>query len=95
MARHGGLAHPQHLVGGNEETEVVRRYLEALETRRRELETHVWLDQPGTGDVVELEEAFVAVAARYGHREHLSYAAWRAAGVAPDVLHQAGITQAS
>jgi hypothetical protein len=97
MARQAGLARPQPIVGGEtgraEETEVVRRYLEALEARRRELEAHLWLDQPTSarGDFVELEQAFVDVAARYGQRVHLSYAAWRAAGVAPDLLHRAGI----
>jgi hypothetical protein len=64
-----------------------------VEARREEF---LSLDRPatGSGDVVGLEEAFVAVAARYGRREHLSYAAWRTAGVAPDVLHRAGITRA-
>jgi len=94
----GGVgATATHGAGGEaeqaEETEVVRRYLEASEARRHELEASVVADQPtsASGDVSALEQAFVGVASRYGRREHLSYAAWRAVGVAPDVLDRAGI----
>jgi len=42
-------------------------------------------------DLSALEEAFVAVAAEYGHRKGITYAAWREAGVEPGVLRDAGI----
>ena len=45
-------------------------------------------------DLEGLEKAFVEVARPYGARKGISYAAWRAAGVSPAVLRQAGITRA-
>jgi hypothetical protein len=42
-------------------------------------------------DLAELEDRFVAVAAGYARRRHLTYGAWRAAGVTPEVLRRAGI----
>jgi len=45
--------------------------------------------------VAELEEDFIAVAAKYGSRQGISYAAWREVGVPPDVLRRAGITRTS
>lgn len=46
-------------------------------------------------DINELEEAFLAVAADYGARRGITYAAWRAAGVSPTVLRRAGIGRAT
>lgn len=43
----------------------------------------------------ELEEGFVEVAAAYGARRGITYAAWRAAGVSPSVLRQAGVQRSS
>ena len=40
-----------------------------------------------------LESEFVKVAKSYGDRTGVSYAAWRAVGVAPGVLKSAGITR--
>src|SRR4051794_4218988 len=48
-----------------------------------------------TVDLSELETEFVSVAAAYGDRKGLSYAAWRAAGVDAGVLRQAGITRST
>lgn len=44
-------------------------------------------------DVSGLEADFVKAAKDYGQRKGLSYAAWRAAGVAPAILRRAGITR--
>ena len=44
-----------------------------------------------TVDMAALESAFVKVAKSYGERTGVSYAAWRAVGVAPAVLKTAGI----
>ncbi|MEQ1693812.1 MAG: hypothetical protein ABMA00_21165 [Gemmatimonas sp.] len=46
-------------------------------------------------DLTALESAFVKVAKSYGQRTGVSYAAWRAVGVAPAVLKAAGISRAS
>lgn len=48
----------------------------------------------GVIDITELEDAFVASAAPYGARKGLTYTAWRAAGVPPNVLRRAGISRA-
>jgi hypothetical protein len=45
--------------------------------------------------MAELEEDFVAIAAKYGSRQGISYAAWREVGVQPDVLRRAGITRSA
>jgi hypothetical protein len=45
--------------------------------------------------IAELEADFVAVAANYGNRQGISYAAWREVGVQPDVLRRAGITRSA
>ena len=44
-------------------------------------------------ELAGLEQAFVKVAAAYGERKGIGYAAWRAAGVSAPVLHKAGITR--
>ena len=41
----------------------------------------------------DLESAFIEVVAEYSSRKGLSYAAWREAGVKPDVLRRAGLTR--
>ena len=53
---------------------------------QRELETKT---EPV--DLTALEQEFVGVAADYGTRKGISYAAWREAGVDPTVLKKAGI----
>jgi hypothetical protein len=57
---------------------------------RMDLENELVGMQQGA-DLSLLEEAFVAVAAEYGQRKGITYAAWREAGVDPAVLRQAGI----
>ena len=47
-----------------------------------------------TVDMSSLEAEFVKVAKSYGERTGVSYAAWRAVGVAPGVLKAAGISRA-
>jgi uncharacterized protein YicC (UPF0701 family) len=47
-----------------------------------------------TIDLTGLEQEFVAVAADYGARKGIGYAAWREAGVDSAVLKQAGIGRA-
>jgi len=42
-------------------------------------------------DLSALEEAFVAVAAEYGERKGIAYAAWRESGVDARVLRSAGV----
>jgi hypothetical protein len=42
-------------------------------------------------DISALEEGFVKTARDYGSRKRISYAAWREAGVDPNVLKKAGI----
>ena len=48
-----------------------------------------------TVDLSGLEAEFIGVAADYGARKGISYAAWREAGVDPAVLKKAGIGRAS
>ena len=48
-----------------------------------------------TVDMEQLESNFVAVGSAYSERKGIGYSAWRAAGVAPDVLGQAGISRTS
>ena len=42
-------------------------------------------------DYESLQANFIAAAASYSARKGITYSTWRAAGVAPDVLKQAGI----
>ncbi|MGB8857790.1 MAG: hypothetical protein WCC60_00970 [Ilumatobacteraceae bacterium] len=46
-----------------------------------------------TVDISALETEFVKVAKAYGERTGVSYAAWRAVGIAPAVLKAAGISR--
>jgi hypothetical protein len=43
----------------------------------------------------QLEEDFVGIAANYGSRQGISYAAWREVGVQPEVLRRAGISRSA
>jgi hypothetical protein len=45
--------------------------------------------------IKQLEEDFVAIAAKYSSRQGISYAAWREVGVQPDVLRRAGISRSA
>jgi hypothetical protein len=45
--------------------------------------------------MAEMEDDFIAIAAQYGNRQGISYAAWREVGVQPDVLRRAGITRSA
>jgi hypothetical protein len=46
-------------------------------------------------DMTEVEQGFLRAAKEYGSRKGLTYAAWREAGVAPEVLRKAGISRAA
>ncbi|HYX43729.1 MAG TPA: hypothetical protein VE760_01715 [Acidimicrobiales bacterium] len=70
--------HKAALAEGREQGRIVRRYLEAV------------ADRHGP-DIEDFEAAFIAVAGPYSARKGLTYAAWRAVGVAPRVLRAAGI----
>jgi hypothetical protein len=72
--------HKAALAKGREEGRVVRRYLEALANGH-------------SAQAEALEAAFVAVAGPYSARKGLTYAAWRAVGVKPRVLREAGIAR--
>jgi hypothetical protein len=48
-----------------------------------------------TVDLGSLEDGFVKAAKAYGERKGISYAAWREAGVPPQILRKAGIGRAS
>jgi len=59
-----------------------------LEAELRDLEVS------GAGDDAQLEAAFIAALPGYSTRKHISYAAWREAGVPARVLRAAGIRRA-
>lgn len=48
-----------------------------------------------TSELPELETGFIKAAKSYAERKNVSYAAWRAAGVEPNVLSKAGIKRKS
>jgi hypothetical protein len=97
--------------GRKRTTESVRRQLDettaalsestALERvmllqRRIDLESELRdLDQQADADLAELEHAFVEALPGYSARKHLSYAAWREAGVPARVLRAAGIRRSA
>jgi hypothetical protein len=63
--------------------------------RRLDLEEELeQLAHHGETDLAELEATFVAALPGYSERKHLSYAAWREAGVPARVLRAAGIRRA-
>ncbi|HEX2192018.1 MAG TPA: hypothetical protein VHH09_02405 [Acidimicrobiales bacterium] len=72
--------HKAALAEGREQGRIVRRYLEAVAGG-------------GAADIEALEAAFIAVAGAYSARKGLTYAAWRAVGVKPGVLRDAGIAR--
>jgi hypothetical protein len=55
-----------------------------------DLETELAAGEPST-DISTLQADFVKIARAYGERKGISYAAWRAIGVAAPVLKEAGI----
>ncbi|MCB0994059.1 MAG: hypothetical protein KDB21_03130 [Acidimicrobiales bacterium] len=61
---------------------------------RMDLETELASEDDAV-DLAELEAGFVAVAAGYGRRKGISYAAWRELGVSAAVLKQAGISRSA
>lgn len=64
--------------------------------RRLDLEEELsQLARNGETDLAELEAAFVDALPGYSERKHLSYAAWREAGVPARVLRAAGIRRAA
>jgi hypothetical protein len=64
--------------------------------RRLDLEDELaQLARHGETDLAELETAFVEALPGYSERKHLSYAAWREAGVPARVLRAAGIRRAA
>lgn len=87
--------------------DTIRRRLEAIEERLADADSltrlHLIQEQAdllaelkdaGSDDnLSSLERAFVKVARSYSERKGISYAAWRAAGVSPQVLEKAGVTR--
>lgn len=66
-----------------------------LTQRKFDLEAELAaFDEDGI-DLGALEEGFVAAAAGYADRKKISYAAFRAVGVTPDVLRRAGISRSA
>jgi hypothetical protein len=65
-----------------------------LEQERMDLQREL-ITASGGVDITALEDEFVAVAASYGERKGLSYAAWRAVGIDPAVLRRAGIKRST
>jgi len=64
----------------------------SLIQRRFDLEAELGSLDSGS-DLSELEVAFVKYAAAYSNRKGISYSAWRAIGVEPRVLVDAGISR--
>jgi hypothetical protein len=63
--------------------------------RRIDLQTELdHLANEDTADISELEAAFVAALPGYSRRKHLTYPAWRQAGVPARVLRAGGIRRA-
>lgn len=71
--------------------------LAKLQLVQNQLDLEAELESFGeeTFDIAELEEAFIAAAAGYSESKEIGYAAFRAVGVRPDVLRQAGISRSS
>src|SRR5712692_1120108 len=63
----------------------------ALAQERIDLERELEDLTLGGFDLGALEEEFIKVAAEYGHRKGIAYAAWREVGVSASVLNRAGI----
>jgi hypothetical protein len=58
--------------------------------KRKSIEARLTADNHSE-DISDLESGFITAAAEYGRRKGISYATWREAGVAADVLRKAGI----
>lgn len=68
--------------------------MQRLSLLQEQLDLNAELEAMGqTVDLSALEAAFIEHAATYGSNKGISYTAWRAIGVAPDVLRSAGITR--
>jgi hypothetical protein len=65
-----------------------------LVQERRNLEAELATMDDGV-DLVEVEQAFIEVAAAYSERQGISYASWRDVGVPAAVLRSAGIARSS
>lgn len=52
-------------------------------------------DSGPVDDLSALERAFIKVARSYSERKGISYAAWRASGVSPQVLEKAGVSRSA
>lgn len=66
----------------------------ALNQEQLDLEAELaTLQAADDSNLPELEKAFIKVAATYGERKGITYAAWRASGVEASVLKAAGISR--
>jgi hypothetical protein len=72
-----------------EEADALKR-LHLLQ-QRKNIMARLDAGEEHAGDLSELEEGFVEVAADYGARKGIDYATWREAGVPVDVLRRAGV----
>lgn len=66
-----------------------------LTQRKMDLEAELESFAGEQVDLDALEKGFIAAAAGYAERKKISYAAFRAVGVRPDVLNKAGISRRS
>lgn len=66
-----------------------------LTQRKFDLEAELASFGDETVDLTALEEGFVQAAAGYAERKKLTYAAFRAVGVSPEVLRRAGVRRGS
>lgn len=70
--------------------------LQQLQLVQERMDLQAELDTMGEKvDITALEDEFVAVAADYGARKGISYAAWREIGVDAGVLKKAGVSRRS
>jgi len=70
--------------------------LKALEMRQERIDAEAALAAAETAvDLSGLEAGFVQYAKSYSERKHISYAAWREAGVPAESLQAAGIRRGS
>jgi hypothetical protein len=65
-----------------------------LTQERLDLENEIANLESGV-DLSALEDAFVEVAAAYGHRRGITYNSWRQIGLSPELLKRAGITRSN
>ncbi len=68
--------------------------LKALEMRQERIDAEEALAAAeASDDLQELEQGFVEFAKSYSERKHISYTAWREAGVPASVLKEAGVSR--